>query len=69
MDITQKLIEMKDEKAIHKVNYGSTSSCTACAKNTYSAAGAGVCSNCPAGQYTAGTGSTGCSGCPSGVVG
>ena len=34
-------------KGEHKVNYGSTSSCSACTGATYSGAGASSCTNCP----------------------
>ena len=44
-------------RAAHKVNYGSTSSCTSCSNGTYSTGGAATCTNCPSG-YTSGTGTT-----------
>ena len=53
-------------KGGHTVNFGSKSSCNACLKNSYSAAGASVCTTCPAGKYTTGTGSTSCISCPAG---
>ncbi|MDE6571048.1 MAG: hypothetical protein K2L95_02405, partial [Alphaproteobacteria bacterium] len=43
-------------RAAHTVNYGSTSSCSACTGATYSGAGAGSCTSCPSG-YTANTAS------------
>ena len=67
-------------KAAHTVNYGSTSSCSACTGRTkYSAAGAASCSNVSTGYYTTGcntsgnncTGQSQCNGsvyCTSGIL-
>ena len=47
-------------KAAHTVNYGSTSSCSACTGRTkYSAAGAASCSNVSTGYYTTGCNTSG----------
>ena len=53
-------------KGGHTVNFGSKSSCNACLKNSYSAAGASVCTTCSVGTYTTDTGSTSCISCPAG---
>ncbi|MBN1324757.1 MAG: InlB B-repeat-containing protein, partial [Alphaproteobacteria bacterium] len=42
-------------KAAHNVNYGSTSSCTVCADNTYSGAAAPSCTSCLTNYLTYGT--------------
>ena len=44
-------------KAAHQVYYGSTSSCATCTVGTYSAQGAGSCTDCPSG-YTSLAGAT-----------
>ena len=52
-------------KAAHTVNYGSTSSCSACPSGKYSSSGAGSCSTCAAGTYSTG-GSSSCTSCTAG---
>ena len=47
-------------KEEHIVNYGSTSSCDACALGSYSAAGASACTACQNGKTTSGTGKSSC---------
>ena len=47
-------------KGAHIVNYGSTSSCGACALGSYSAAGASACTACQSGKTTSGTGKSSC---------
>ena len=47
-------------KGSHQVNYGSKSSCDACALGSYSAAGASACTACQSGKTTSGTGKSSC---------
>ena len=47
-------------KGSHQVNYGSKSSCDACALGSYSAAGASACTACQGGKTTSGTGKSSC---------
>lgn len=52
-----------EETGCQAGEYGDTSTCASCSDNTYSAAGAAVCSPCPHGSYTEGNNRAGQGAC------